>query len=119
MRTGMIKILVFLVIKRDESETIIAAVSTWIAVMLSVIVMDFALAIIFSVDYNRFSQEADKFTPDDPKAALLFAGMIASVTMMILSFKGFILWLINVAVLTYLIYFLMKITNNNKGEVRF
>uniref|UniRef100_A0A1A9VYN1 Uncharacterized protein n=1 Tax=Glossina austeni TaxID=7395 RepID=A0A1A9VYN1_GLOAU len=105
-----------IITKRDESETIIAAVSTWIAVMLSVIVMDFALAIIFSIDYNRFTQEADKFTPDDPKAALLFAGMIASMTMMILSFKGFILWLINVAVLTYLIYFLMKITNNTKGE---
>ncbi|KAL9907647.1 uncharacterized protein ACN427_003689 [Glossina fuscipes fuscipes] len=105
-----------IIIKRDESETIIAAVSTWIAVMLSVIVMDFALAVIFSIDYNRFSQEADKFTLDDPKAALLFAGMIASIIMMILSFKGFILWLINVAVLMYLIYFLMKITNNNNRK---
>uniref|UniRef100_A0A1A9WTF3 Uncharacterized protein n=1 Tax=Glossina brevipalpis TaxID=37001 RepID=A0A1A9WTF3_9MUSC len=106
-----------IIIKTNEHKAIIAAVSTWIAVMLSIIIMDFALAIIFGIDYGRFKQEADKWTvAENANAAQLFAGMVASITMMILSLKGFILWLINVAVLTYLIPLLMKITNNNKRK---
>ncbi|XP_052845630.1 uncharacterized protein LOC128258177 isoform X2 [Drosophila gunungcola] len=72
--------------------------------------MDVASGVIFGVDYGRFNDAALRHNANsvndgkiDPMAATLIAGGVAAISMMIISFKGFVLWFINVGLLIYLL----------------
>lgn len=86
--------------------------------------MDLALGVIFGIDYGRFNTRAYDYNLSginagviNPDAAQLLAGMVASMSMMILSFKGFILWFINVGLMICLTMRAIFIGNDNAGTV--
>lgn len=117
-------ILLILDLKPDQPRLVSGILWTWIFVTFCINGMDLALGIIFGIDYGRFQQKAYHFNLDsmyagaiNPDAAQLLAGMVASMSMMILSFKGFVLWVINVSFMFYLIVRALFIANDNNGTV--
>lgn len=86
--------------------------------------MDLALGIIFGIDYGRFNRRAYDFNLSNiyagvinPDAAQLLAGMVVSMSMLILSFKGFVLWIINVCFMIHLALRAIHIGHDNSGTV--
>lgn len=75
----------------------------WVLVTLSISAMDLALGVIFGIDYNRFSTQADKqgFMVN-PAMTIFISAQVVSMSMMVIAFKGFILWIINIAFVCYL-----------------
>ena len=86
--------------------------------------MDLALGIIFGIDYGRFNRSLYDYNLDsmyagviNPQVAQLLAGTIAAISMMIMSFKGFILWIINVCFMIYVAIRALHIGKDNNGTV--
>lgn len=75
----------------------------WVFVTLSISAMDLALGVIFGIDFARFSAQAvlQDFTAD-PSMAILISAQFVSMSMMIIAFKGFFLWIINIGFVCYL-----------------
>lgn len=75
----------------------------WVFVTLTVSAMDLALGVIFGIDYGRYAAEAgiQKFLTN-PSLSIFVSAQIVSMSMMIIAFKGFILWIINIGFVCYL-----------------
>lgn len=74
----------------------------WVFVTLSVSAMDLALGVIFGIDYGRFAAEANKqdFAVNSDMSIFISAQFV-SISMMVIAFKGFILWIVNIALVCY------------------
>lgn len=97
---------------------------TWVIITCCICAMDLALGVIFGVDYGRFKSEASTKNLSsaeagviDPQAAQLLAAMVASISMMLISFKGFILWIANVGFAGYLLMRAVHIITDKDGTV--
>jgi len=92
--------------------------------MAAICCMDIASGVIFGVDYGRFNDAALKYNANSvnsgeiyPMAATLIAGGVAAISMMIISFKGFVLWFINFGLLVYLLMRAIRIATDKDGVV--
>lgn len=101
-----------------------AVLWTWVIVTFCICAMDLALGIIFGIDYGRFNRSLYDYNLDsmyagviNPQVAQLLAGTIAAISMMIMSFKGFILWIINVCFMIYVAIRALHIGKDNNGTV--
>ncbi|XP_017122379.1 uncharacterized protein LOC108142826 [Drosophila elegans] len=106
----IVSIVLLLSVKKDNPKLTLTAIYTWAFFVAAICCMDVASGVIFGVDYGRFNDAALKYNansvnagPIDPMAATLIAGGVAAISMMIISFKGFVLWFINVGLLIYLL----------------
>lgn len=86
--------------------------------------MDLALGIIFGIDYGHFNTAAYNYNLSsmnagaiDPNSAQLVAGGVAAISLMIISFKGFILWLINVGLMCCLLKLVIEIAYDKDNNV--
>lgn len=99
----------FIGLKPDKPRLVSGVLWNWILVTFCVCAMDLALGIIFGIDYGRFSRKAYNYNLSsiysgtiNADAAQLLAGKVVSMSMLIISLKGFVLWIINVNFLVYL-----------------
>lgn len=86
--------------------------------------MDLGLGIIFGLDFDKFNRAAYSYNLSsmnageiDPQAAQLVAGGVAAISLMIISFKGVILWLINVGLMCYLLKLVIEIAYDRDNNV--
>lgn len=86
---------------------ILAKLLSWIITTLIISILDVIIGIIFAIDYHN----SDCNTAEEIMLAL------ASIVMMIVAFKGFVLWLINIILVIYLILQIITIEQNNKNIV--
>lgn len=74
----------------------------WVFVTLSISAMDLALGVIFGIDFGRFSDAAkDKEFLATPLDTIFISAQIVSMSMVIIAFKGFVLWIVNIAFVCY------------------
>lgn len=113
-------VLLIIYIKKDQPRVVSGVLWTWVIVTFSICAMDFALGVIFGVDYGNFNKKSYDYNLSgaysgaiDANVSQLLAGMVASMSMMIISFKGFILWFINVGLMISLTMRAIFIANDN------
>ncbi|XP_067643013.1 uncharacterized protein [Eurosta solidaginis] len=101
-------------LKRTSHVTLI-----WTISILCINLMDLGLGIIFALDYSKFNIAAYIYNLStinsgviDPQAAQLVAGAVVTISLMIISFKGFILWLINVGLMVYLMTLVLIVAHD-------
>ncbi|XP_017095920.2 uncharacterized protein [Drosophila bipectinata] len=109
-------------VRKDNVKSTLAAIYTWAFFVAAICCMDVASGVIFGVDYGRFNAAALKENansindgPVEPLASTLMAGAVSAISMMIISFKGFVLWLINVGMLVYLLIRATRIAADKDG----
>lgn len=76
----------------------------WVLITLAISAMDLGLGVLFGLDYGEILAVARTalYFDDSPEvASVLLAGMTSSISMMIIALRGFVLWIINVALLSY------------------
>ncbi|CAD7083241.1 unnamed protein product [Hermetia illucens] len=76
----------------------------WVLITLAISAMDLGLGVLFGLDYGEILAVARTalYFDDSPEvASVLLAGMTSSISMMIIALRGFVLWVINVALLSY------------------
>ncbi|KAL5292922.1 hypothetical protein ACFFRR_011597 [Megaselia abdita] len=99
----MMSVLLLTNVRGDQMRVTNVILYLWVFVTLSISAMDLALGVIFGIDYGRFAAQADKQTFLANGAMTIFiSAQIVSMSMMIMAFKGFILWIINIAFVCYL-----------------
>lgn len=96
-------------LKQNQPGLVKGLLWSWILITFGICGMDLALGVIFGIDYGRFNRQAYMYNlsniyegPVDAAAAQLLAGMVVSMAMIIISLKGFVLWIANVGFLLYL-----------------
>ncbi|KAH8327692.1 hypothetical protein KR074_010350 [Drosophila pseudoananassae] len=109
-------------VRKDNVKSTLGAIYTWAFFVAAICCMDVASGVIFGVDYGRFNAAALNENANsinagavEPLAATLMAGAVAAISMMIISFKGFVLWLINVGLLVYLLIRATRIAADKDG----
>uniref|UniRef100_A0A0A1WMC5 Uncharacterized protein n=1 Tax=Zeugodacus cucurbitae TaxID=28588 RepID=A0A0A1WMC5_ZEUCU len=109
-------LLLLALVRKDNITHTSAAIYSWIVTILCINLMDLALGIIFGIDYGNFNSAAYNYNLSsmnagaiEPQAAQLVAGGVAAISLMIISFKGFVLWLINVGLMCYLLKLVIEI----------
>uniref|UniRef100_A0A1L8EIL9 Uncharacterized protein n=2 Tax=Haematobia irritans TaxID=7368 RepID=A0A1L8EIL9_HAEIR len=114
--------LILIYVKKDNRKSTIGVSITWVILTFCICAMDLSLGVIFGIDYGRFKSEAADFNLStvysgdiEPQAAQILAAMVVSISMMIISFKGFVLWLINIVLAIYLLVKAVFIINDNDG----
>lgn len=114
----------FLGVRKDSVRSTTGAIYSWAFFVTSICIMDLVGGVIFGVDFSRFHNEASKYNanslnagPVDPNAAQLVFGGVAAISMMIISFKGFILWFINLGTLIYLLHRAVRISQDKNDTV--
>ncbi|XP_061391100.1 uncharacterized protein LOC133326493 [Musca vetustissima] len=114
--------LILLYVTKDNRKNTAGVLMTWVIITMIVSGMDLALGIIFGIDYGRFQKEAEEYNLSSayagelqPQAAQVLAAMVASMSMMLLSFKGFVFWIVNVGLAVYLLMRSIWIINDNDG----
>lgn len=102
----------------------LSVIYSWAFFVGVICAMDLVAGVIFGVDYSRFHGRASDFNANsmnsgyvDPNAAQLVAGGVAAISMMIIAFKGFIMWLINLHLLIYLVARAVQINQDKDGSV--
>ncbi|XP_020815922.1 uncharacterized protein LOC110189973 [Drosophila serrata] len=117
-----VSIVLIFSVRKDNTKSTLIAIYTWAFFVAAICCMDVASGVIFGVDYGRFNDEALKQNantlnagPVDPMAATLIAGAVSAISMMIISFKGFVLWLINLGLLIYLLVRATRIATDKDG----
>ncbi|KAH8295831.1 hypothetical protein KR018_010783 [Drosophila ironensis] len=118
----IVSIVLLLWVRKDNVKSTTAAIYTWAFFMASICCMDVASGVIFGVDYGRFNAAALQYNANSlnageiyPMAATLIAGAVSAISMMIISFKGFVLWLINFGLLIYLLMRAIRIASDKDG----
>ncbi|XP_030372771.1 uncharacterized protein LOC115622832 [Scaptodrosophila lebanonensis] len=96
-------------LNKENVKQTLGVIYTWIFFMASICAMDVALGVIFGVDYSEYAKKALDYNFNSinageiyPNAAQLVAATVASISMMIISFKGFVLWIINLKLLVWM-----------------
>lgn len=89
----------------------------WIFITVSISLMDLAFGILFALDYNDLMFLAHQTpTTDVAGQFVLISAQTASGTMMTIAFRGFVLWIINVALAVYLFAQTFNIFDYNKFQ---
>lgn len=111
-------------VRKDSVKSTTGAIYAWAFFVTSICIMDLVGGIIFGIDFSRFHYEASQYNANslnvgavDPNAAQLVLGGVAAIAMMIISFKGFILWFINVGLLIYLLHRAVRISQDKNDTV--
>ncbi|XP_055688630.1 uncharacterized protein LOC129793076 isoform X2 [Lutzomyia longipalpis] len=88
----------------------------WILLTLGVSIVDMALGILFGLDYGTIMTEAHNFALDGATInhAILLAAQASAGVLMGVAFRGFLLWLINIALALYLLTHTFKISDHNR-----
>ncbi|XP_073842339.1 uncharacterized protein [Musca autumnalis] len=114
--------LILVYVSKDNRKSTAGVLLTWVFVTIAISCMDLALGIIFGCDYANFKSEATGYNLSSayageiqPQAVQILAAMVASMSMMLLSFKGFVLWIMNVGFAVYLLMRSIFIVNDNDG----
>ncbi|XP_014102959.2 uncharacterized protein [Bactrocera oleae] len=109
-------LLLLTMVRKDNIKYTSAAIYSWIVAIACINLMDLGLGIIFGLDFDKFNRAAYSYNLSsmnageiDPQAAQLVAGGVAAISLMIISFKGVILWLINVGLMCYLLKLVIEI----------
>ncbi|XP_050337308.1 uncharacterized protein LOC126763644 [Bactrocera neohumeralis] len=112
-------VLLLTMVRKDNITHTSVAIYSWIVAIACISLMDLALGIIFGIDYGKFNRAAYNYNLSsinagaiDPQAAQLVAGGVAAISLMLISFKGFILWLINVGLMCYLLKLVVGIAKD-------
>lgn len=110
--------------RRDCVKLTLGAIYSWAFFVAAICAMDVASGVIFGVDFSRFHAKALEYNANsinvgvvDPNAAQLIAGGVAAMAMMIISFKGFVMWLINFGLLIYLLVRAVQISSDKDSSV--
>lgn len=110
--------------RKDNIKYTSAAIYSWIVAIACINLMDLGLGIIFGLDFDKFNRAAYSYNLSsmnageiDPQAAQLVAGGVAAISLMIISFKGVILWLINVGLMCYLLKLVIEIAYDRDNNV--
>ncbi|XP_068148661.1 LOW QUALITY PROTEIN: uncharacterized protein [Drosophila tropicalis] len=118
----IVSIALFLFVRKDNVKQTLSAIYTWAFFILVICAMDVTAGVIFGVDFGRFHAAALKWNANDintgevdPLASTLMAAGVAAIAMMIISFKGFILWFINFGLLIYLLIRAVRIATDKDG----
>ncbi|XP_017048580.1 uncharacterized protein LOC108093147 [Drosophila ficusphila] len=118
----IVSIVLLLWVRKDNPKQTLAAIYTWAFFVAAICCMDVASGVIFGVDYGRFNDAALTYNANsinagtiEPMAATLIAGAVAAISMMIISFKGFVLWFINFGLLVYLLMRATRIATDKDG----
>lgn len=93
----------------------------WIINTMTVIVLDVVIGSFFARDYTNISQRAKTIILSEPAetvSVILMARTVAWI-MLSVSFRGFILWIINVVVMFYLFSHTFHIHDHNKVKSGF
>lgn len=90
----------------------------WIFITVGLSLMDLAFGILFGLDYNDLMHLAHQIptTEFNTSQFVLIAAQTASGAMMTMAFRGFILWIINVALAVYLFSQTFSIFDYNKFQ---
>lgn len=90
-------------VRGDELRMTKIMLYLWIFATLFISAMDLALGVIFGIDYGRFADNASKQNFfGNSGMAIFISAQTVSMSMMIIAFKGFILWIINIGLVCYL-----------------
>ncbi|XP_001354075.2 uncharacterized protein [Drosophila pseudoobscura] len=119
----IVSIVLLLCVRKDNAKLSLIAIAHWAFFVAVICCMDVASGVIFGIDYGRFQATALTYNantinaePVLPMASTLMAGGVAAISMMIISFKGFILWFINVGLLIYLSMRATRIATDKDSE---
>ncbi|XP_055845651.1 uncharacterized protein LOC129911763 [Episyrphus balteatus] len=97
-------------VKKDNINVTIAVLCTWSSVTLITCVMDLALGVMFGIDFSRYQWKSYQYSlassqagPVNPDLNLvqLVSAEYSAIFMMVISLKGFVLWLINFGLMIY------------------
>ncbi|XP_004527025.1 uncharacterized protein LOC101453017 [Ceratitis capitata] len=117
-------VLLLAFVRKDNITYTSAAIYSWVVTILCINLMDLALGIIFGIDYGNFNKRAYDYNLSsinagdiDPQAAQLVAGGVAAISLMIISFKGFVFWLINFGLMCYLLLLVIHIAYERDNSV--
>ncbi|XP_043648808.1 uncharacterized protein LOC122617150 [Drosophila teissieri] len=115
----IVSVVLLLWVRKDNPKQTVTAIYIWAFFVAAICCMDVASGVIFGVDYGRFHKEALRYNANSinagviyPLAATLIAGGVAAISMMIISFKGFVLWFINFGLLVYLVVRAIRISTD-------
>ncbi|XP_055623441.1 uncharacterized protein LOC129766865 [Toxorhynchites rutilus septentrionalis] len=88
----------------------------WVAFIVVVCVLDFALGIQFAVDYDTIKRALHErpYTASTPADQVLISAATVSGIMMVMAFRGWIFWIINVGLAAYLFTQTFKIYDYNQ-----
>lgn len=96
----------------------------WISITVVIAIIDLGLGIVFGIDFGIFQTQLDAIqisqqllTPNS--YFLLLTGQTVSGIMMVVCYRGFILWIINICLAGYLFSETFKIYDYNKMKVGF
>lgn len=111
-------------VRKDSVKSTTGAIYAWAFFVISICIMDLVGGVIFGIDFSRFHSAASGYNANslnagtvDPNAAQLVLGGVAAIAMMIISFKGFILWFINLGLLSYLLHRAVRISQDKNDTV--
>lgn len=109
-------VLLLVFVRKDNIKYTNYVICAWVITILCINLMDLGLGIIFGLDYGKFNRAAYNYNLSsinsgaiDAQAVQLVAGGVAAISLMIISLKGFILWLINVGLMCYLLALVHRI----------
>lgn len=110
-------------VRKDNAKMTAGVIFTWVFFAFTIWAQDLALGVIFGIDYGRFQDKAynANYTSANVGAvtannAQLLAGGVAAISLMIIAFKGFVLWIINVGLTVYLVVRALSITSDNDSN---
>ncbi|XP_023163384.1 uncharacterized protein LOC111594357 [Drosophila hydei] len=119
----IVSLLLLTALNKDNVKQTLSVIYSWAFFVGVICAMDLVAGVIFGVDYSRFHGRASDFNANsmnsgyvDPNAAQLVAGGVAAISMMIIAFKGFIMWLINLHLLIYLVSRAVQINQDKDGS---
>ncbi|EDW70629.1 uncharacterized protein [Drosophila virilis] len=119
----VVSIVLLTCVRKDDVKLTLGAIYSWAFFVASICAMDLASGVIFGVDFGRFHAKASEYNANsinigviDPNAAQLIAGGVAAISMMLISFKGFILWYINLHLLVVLLVRGVQIEHDKDGS---
>ncbi|XP_055913500.1 uncharacterized protein LOC129947090 [Eupeodes corollae] len=97
-------------VKKRNINVSIAVLCTWASAALITCCMDLALGIMFGIDFGRYQRKAYQYSMSssqpgpvntDINIAQILAAEYSAIFMMLISMKGFVLWLINFGLMIY------------------
>lgn len=91
----------------------------WIALTLIITMMDLALFILFTLDYDTILKHSLTISLNFAaiSQAVLITAQNASGMMMSIALRGYILWIINFCLAIYLFFQTFKISDHNRMKV--
>ncbi|XP_036336918.1 uncharacterized protein LOC118747031 [Rhagoletis pomonella] len=116
-------LLLLIFVRKDNVKSSGHVISAWLVTIFCINLMDLGLGIIFGIDYSKFNLAAYNYNLStinagevNAQAAQLVAAAVAAVSLMIISLKGFVLWLINFGLMCYLLALVMPMVSDRDSN---